>query len=861
MSTQDLFGPAAAEFDAPVMPRVEFARGLWSRLEADLRPAPVPGTRAAPGRRRSRIAFLLRRPRRMVLVAAILLLFLSGVATATFFGVRTWVSGSPRGVQVTSDFRLSAVFTTKGDDPAWYWATALGADGHDLYLAEGRHVYRVRGIDGPTPSPLSLFLDLDSVHDPAMRAVAWHGLAPSPNGDLFVLGSSDWGSPPRETSVLVVRPDGSRQTVVTYRELRRRGVLPRRAQFAIAAPASNRLFLIANASRRRHPWNVAPFPVTSYLVEVLDPNGDGDWTDRVVRRIAVPRSLVGFHDRDPGRWWVGDPVVEPSLPGDDRSRSLVLPTTWDGATAPGSDPSTYRLYRVDDANDDGDVLDPGEVTRLRVHAPGSWLAARVERSSGRPRRELVMTAAGRSDRISIMADDGRFVDIGRSFPGSFDDVHTALNGDIYAVVEGAGQYGNRTRVYRLSESPNSEQPARELRPAAVRAPSATGRPLLLVSRNGTASTAPATSRWLRPDGSGLVSAASAQTVCGAVHGGAVAFTSDLTVPREPFVYVSQPGSPAAEKVTERPLVPVCPFDGRRLVLASPTWSSSETLWTLAAFDLRTERTRRIVDAASRFAISPDAHRIAYVKRRGDRDDLEVVDLRTLRTRRLAVPAHDGSLAPLRGQNDGPFTVGDLVWSPDGRRIAVTSGRGLRPWELERVEKGLFAPAHSYSVMVLDLRGDRARRRTSVLGGPPTVAWSPDGTKLLVCSADHAGSETACDGGLGVSPRGLESSSVLRVVSATGRLRSRVVTHGTVTFAGWSPEGGFAWADYAKLHLPGGRTMRLDTYGGEWVGWSSDGRYVVQGPEDGFRVVDVRTGRRHRLMSPGRAQDASVRWWR
>ena len=94
------------------------------------------------------------------------------------------------------------------------------------------------------------------------------------------------------------------------------------------------------------------------------------------------------------------------------------------------------------------------------------------------------------------------------------------------------------------------------------------------------------------------------------------------------------------------------------------------------------------------------------------------------------------------------------------------------------------------------------------------------------------------------------------------LRSRLVTRGTVTFAGWNPSGeGLAWADYARLHLSTGRSIPFDSYGGQWVGWSPDGRYIAAGPSDGFRVVDLKTGRQQTLMPTGRAENATVRWWR
>jgi hypothetical protein len=167
---------------------------------------------------------------------------------------------------------------------------------------------------------------------------------------------------------------------------------------------------------------------------------------------------------------------------------------------------TFRVYRVADLNDDGDMLDRGETTVAYQNEPhgaaplpgwGGSVASRIDRSRGRPQRQLVITSIGRTDRISLVDEDGTVTDIGRSFPGGFNDVYTSPNGDIYPVVEEfpPGQPSSRTHVYRLAAGRSDAPAVRDARPKAFDTPSGS-RPLLVVASGMSSSTA-----WVDLNGS------------------------------------------------------------------------------------------------------------------------------------------------------------------------------------------------------------------------------------------------------------------------------------------------------------------------------------------------------------------------
>ena len=329
----------------------------------------------------------------------------------------------------------------------------------------------------------------------------------------------------------------------------------------------------------------------------------------------------------------------------------------------------------------------------------------------------MLAGAEGADHISLVSEDGAVTDIGRSFPRTFRGALAGPRGDIFVVVEDTHSV---TSVYRLAPGRSAAAPATAQRLAAVHVPDAG--PLLVVSRYGHSHTQAAFSYWARPNGtraSAIVRHVGA--VCRSGDGARVAFTSDVEVPREPFVYVQEIAGGKPRKVTERAATPVCPFDGRHLVLAEETQLGSGPIWTLGAYDVETRRQQRLVTGTPRFAVSSDGRRIAYVDRRPGGDSLVVLDLSTLDRRRLVGPFARAELSPGALWYTTPGS--DLQWVTGRHARRVRHGTQLTARELAPLDRGLFVRKHRYSVFVADVVGHAPRRVTTIRGGAPTVAWS------------------------------------------------------------------------------------------------------------------------------------------
>jgi hypothetical protein len=394
-----------------------------------------------------------------------LLLILATVALATYFGVRTWISAGPRGVQYTSDFRLAVAFRDPPGRSGYRSSFVLAPSGRDVYAVRylppwphrRAELVRIAGVDSGRRAHEERLFGYQALAEPRLwdpgtdlahsvigeymgvNDSEVQSIAVAANGDLFLVAAA-WPSnkmdiyrePPRDVALIVRHPDGSLQKVLTVRELIRSGVLgssgANRVALGVAASAGDRLWL-----RVRQP--------AGYLVEVIDPNGDGDWADRVIRRLRLPSSF-------PGAWRFPELLAEPSVQGEDRSRSVL-------AVAVNS--LAFRVYRIADLDGDGDALDKGELQLLfRGHRPAledrevPAIAPRTVVRDGKVvLRDLVAGGFSRPTRISRISHSGKVTDFGRSF----ETVMTVLagrDGSVYAVVQTPG--------FGAPQSPGSRAP-------------------------------------------------------------------------------------------------------------------------------------------------------------------------------------------------------------------------------------------------------------------------------------------------------------------------------------------------------------------------------------------------------------------
>ena len=481
MSSVDPVATILGGLDRPVQPRLEFAEALLSRLLDELGGAQPPARE--PQRLHLRVPrFRPSAPRalRLALIVLVLLLLLATVALATYFGIRTWISASPGGVQYASDFRLGIVFR----DPPRAWSRSqfhssfvLAPSGNDIYNVTYLPPRQIPGPWRERNAELVRLVGVASGRAREERLLAYRHLAQprlwdtgtdlrhaviseyrgpqslalARNGDVFLLAATRPSSKRRSAkaavSLIVRHADGSLQKVLTVRELMRSGILEAggtsNGALGVAASAPDRLWL----SARQSP---------GFLLEVIDPNADGNWADRVVHRLRLPPSFPKAATTSGRSWTFHQLLAEPSTATEDRSRSILV-------TASNS--LAIRVYRIADLNGDGDALDKGEVRLLlRTHRQPLFgptevtIAARTVVRDGKVvLRELVASGFSRPTRISRISYSGRVTDVGRSFYW-LEKVLSGRDGRVYALVQKPdvglpqtpGSRGPEWIIYRLT---------------------------------------------------------------------------------------------------------------------------------------------------------------------------------------------------------------------------------------------------------------------------------------------------------------------------------------------------------------------------------------------------------------------------
>jgi len=781
------------------------------------------------------------RPRSRFALAVILIaLVLVGAATATYVAVRTWVGETTRGPQHTSAYRLSGIVATRNLGSVESFA--LGPGGHDLYfvrdLQRAPQIWRVRGIDRGGRRQATRLLDARSLPGSQELIGGGGGLGVGPNGDLFLVACARPSGRERKCDLVlyVVGPDGSRQRVLAGSDLVHSKLVPPDGGWwwAPAATAANRLWIPVSPYRGGGRLRV---------IEVVDPNADGDWSDRVVRRLALPSSLP------PGFWQLSP---EPRLAGDGRARSVLAAVRTVGWR--------FRIYRIADRNDDGDARDPGEVRLLVDRQRAGWLVSPlvVDGVSG-ARREL---AIARADRISVLDDFTVLRDVGRAFRG----VRAILGGTRGQIYVVAGQV-----VYRLApEEAEAAAGSQSALPAPsgqavfrLPPPVASGAPRLTFEIRGADR---GESYTIGADGQGLgklVRGRHVYDVCQSVDGRAVTFASDADVPAELATYVARDGE-RPERLRGRYEAPICPFP-----------AESRALSRAGAIDLlrRTARAGEPASAAVHFssrAFSGDGTKLVAVRSsaRGPstgvrRQTLEFIDLATLWHRRLASVEGAVRLGFVGGPGGGTPVA---AWSPDGTRVAYESGR------LPELASYWQSTRHRIVVWVRDVAtGNVALRLPLTGGGRPFLSWSPDGTHLLVC-IESSGMQPACPAAAGDGAIDVPHSPARLLLVDLRDHSMRVVARGGLTFAGWAPAGGlYAYAIGGRLFVRAlhGAARHVATLPKPywrrptpWLGWSPDGRFIALETDGAaIPVLDVSSGKLTVLRPLGRRNYENVRWWR
>lgn len=882
---------------------VDMGLGMSYPPAPDFAPAVLAGLERVKARRpRPLLAPRALTPRAILILLPGLMLLAAAAAAAYYVTTQTWLSAGPRGVQFSSDFELVELF--RAEPGAQYSDLAIGAGGDDIYairlvsdplsLEEGPDlaktaIVRLYGLqaeqlrtevvlnfgDLKDPALWDPGTDLSGSILPACCSDPKSKLSVTPNGDLFLLASASTGTTFRDaynrvqaTSLIVRHPDGRTQQVLTLRELADASLIN---AVAIAASASDRLWLLVLTQR---PVQAGEH-VVRLIYQIQDPNADGDWSDRKVVPLTLP-APVGGEDAPAGEtWFLLNLVAEPSLSGEDRSRSFL--------TLMQSLAGEFRIYRVSDHNADGDALD-GDEFKLLFSAVATApdvnysLAPRIVISDGKVvLRELVVSSFTTQTRVSRITETGEVTDIARAF-NSIEGLVADSRGNLYVL---AYPPDNLTSVVLYKLKPvlvgaNVEAAAATAQPA----PSAVGVvgagiPTIAFTREVRRTSPGSTTSEKREillmgaDGSGPVKlVAGEHNFLGlrSPGGSRMAYWSDEEVPNEQFVHVANADGSAPKKLTEKPADVFCWPSEDRLILSVPSGGS----YTPTIYDLKTgQEVRKLKELRNATAVAwpactPARHHVAFAtgidlskRPPTGQERLELLNLDTGERRQLDGPLSDRSYL-------------DLRWTADGRRLGYVVGppRGYKPPPY---------PDDSYELYVADLQEGKPRLVARTDGTIQWFDWSPSGDWLLL----HLASGRLCEGEE-ARVRGEDFCDVQRglvLVNAQSG-KARQVVSGDYFSARWMPaEDAFAYGTGQAIYLVSvngdARQVATASEGrcafclGESFGFSPDGRYLGlsnfgggSGDPAMITIVDIGTGETRVLVEEREGISIwNPQWWK
>jgi Tol biopolymer transport system component/DNA-binding winged helix-turn-helix (wHTH) protein len=231
-------------------------------------------------------------------------------------------------------------------------------------------------------------------------------------------------------------------------------------------------------------------------------------------------------------------------------------------------------------------------------------------------------------------------------------------------------------------------------------------------------------------------------------------------------------------------------DGREIIFSSRRGGSFNSLWRIRASGGTAERVSAFGEDVISPAVSHDGSRLAYTRQL---DDMNIWRFT------LDAAGHVTDKAPLIAST---FRDSDPDYSPDGRRIAFTSGRN-----------------GSFGIWVSD--GDGANPRLLFDGGAYVTGsprWSPDGQKILFDTRAH-------------DPAGLGNPS-LWMVDADGGQARRLSPPGAADVApSWSRDG--AWIYFASTRSGNLQIWKMPGQGGAAVQITRNGGF------EGFETQDER----------------------
>jgi hypothetical protein len=906
MATDERLFDLFRELERPLTPDPAFADRLYGvlRVEAGLAAATRPGWRRWLGRP------LVLTPR--LLLLAVLALLLAACVAAAYIAIQGWLSTGPRGLQFSDDFTFTEVYRD-GGAPIEPGPTSASLSYPEFAIArDGSVLYAVRRPSYPEPAAsLVRFTNLDgqelareevlaystltdpALWDPSLDPSTFDigdpfrdggdTLAIGPNGELFLAiaayGRERVPNPGAEeqatglramdpditddeiaritshqpllgVSLIALAPDGGRQRVVTSDELEAAGldIAGRSFSVSVAASASDRLWLKVAVH--------GPGISEPHLFQIIDPTGDGDWSDRLVLPLALPPSVPASAgvpvpgDAATGPvWFYRGPTAEISTAQTDRSRSVLLPML--------ASTGEYRIYRISDPNQDGDAADEGEATLVFTAQPGFGdapmpsVTSRVVVDGGREVvRELLVSSLTRPTRISRVLEDGTVIDIARAIDFGPLDVEAAPGGDVFAVVQepGSGERGSTHVVYRLEPVPAGEAALASSSPSAsatlaAESPSASPTAAATITPGVpriayTLETFSETEQSARimvvgADGSGpteLIPGEHNSYFCQSADGSLIGFWSDEEVPHEASFYVANADGTGRRRISEDVGVFWCGFSSRYVLIAGRAETGPILRHDLASGDetellTGADRNRLQADPDGRLYLFVSGLRPATNPPSGA-ETLEVIDVES------------GERRALHGPLPEEQRFGALTWSPDGK--LVTYAIGARPSQTS------VDPVGAIEVYVQESAGGDARLVLAFEGRVPCLRISGDARYLLVCppSPDVPGPISLVD---------LASGAARPIADEA-------------TWAGWHPADPtrFAYATKDRLFLAsvdgGSRELArapaegicpdCETSGapagewgwGNWMGWSPDGRYIgLPDFAPVIAVIDVETG--------------------